>query len=136
MGSRREVNGLQDKGQSCWEKRSEEREREKQRRETEVVAKEERDGVKKHGQDRQGVIVKGKESANKCELEIERVKQKLCVCTGCVCVCVQERRQWSYSALSQQHRDYLAKFPLTNNNSPQVPIEARLCQDGDPPSPI
>lgn len=87
MGSRREVNGLQDKGQSCWEKRSEEREREKQRRETEVVAKEERDGVKKHGQDRQGVIVKGKESANKCELEIERVKQKLCVCTGCVCVC-------------------------------------------------
>lgn len=54
---------------------------------------------------RQGVIVK--ESANKCGLEIEMVKQKLCVHIGCVCVsvCVQreKERQWSYSALSQQH---------------------------------
>lgn len=61
------------------------------------------------------------------------VKQKLCVHAG-VCVCVRGRRQWSSSALSQQHRDYLAKFPLANNNSPQVPIEARLCKDGRRPA--
>lgn len=39
-------------------------------------------------QDRQGVIVKGKESANKCEVEIEMVKQALCVRIGRVCMCV------------------------------------------------
>lgn len=54
------------------------------------------------------------------------------VCNGCV----QGRRQWSFSALSMQHWTHLAKFPLTNNNSPQVPIETRLCKGSDPPSRI
>ena len=103
------------------------------RKKARVVGKglEERNGEEKQeekdGANRQGVIVKVKESANKYELEIEMVKQKLCV---------QARRQWSYSALSQQQRDYLAKFPLANNNSPQVPVEAILCRDGDPPCTI
>lgn len=43
---------------------------------TEVVEKEEKNGAKEtDGQDREGLIVKGKESANKCEVEIEMVKQ-------------------------------------------------------------
>lgn len=73
-GSHREVNGLQDKGQSCWEK--------KERGEkSQVVEKEEKNGAKEtDGQDREGLIVKGKESANKCEVEIGMVKQELCVC--------------------------------------------------------
>lgn len=74
-----EVNGLWDKGQSFLGKRVAERER--AGGEAEVIEKEEKDGAKVH---RQGVIVKGEESANKCELEIEMVKQKLCVPRVCV----------------------------------------------------
>lgn len=56
-------------------------ERERAGAEAEVIEKEEKDGGKVR---RQGVIVKGEESANKCELEIEMVKQKLCAHSVCV----------------------------------------------------
>lgn len=62
-----------------------EQRRETERGGTEGGEKEEKDeGKARERQERQGVIVKGEESANMCELEIEMVKQKLCLQRVCV----------------------------------------------------
>lgn len=75
----------------------------------------------KRRRDRQGVIVKGKESANQCELEKEMGEQKLCVC---VCACAGKETVVLLSP--EQAALRLSKFPLANNNSTQVPVEARF----------
>lgn len=62
-GSHREVNGLQDKGQSCWERSGGKKQREREWGGN-MFQKRKRKMEQKCRQDRQGVAVKDKKSAN------------------------------------------------------------------------